>query len=260
MTTLAGLPAWVVVLVSGLVCGALAVGFRSLLLRTLGDDRASAASVAGPLMPALGAVFALLTATSLAAEAGQFRSAEDNVSAEAAAASRLGWASTSPGIDSETIQADLAVYLTSTRAREWKGGDRDGDPQTMQALGELERTVRSEAAGKTIGSAQAGELLGSLDSLTSLRRQRLATGANELPELYLLVVLLSGLALVADSAALAITHRARLAALTAGLVIVVALALALLVAISAPFRGGFIVEGGPIDAVHADLAAGDFQP
>lgn len=260
MSALVGFPAWLVVLVSGAVCAALAVGFRLLLQRHLGEDRVSAASVAGPLMPALGAVFALLTATSLAAEAGQYRSAEDNVSAEAAAASRLAWASTSPGIDSDAIQADLADYLASTRTLEWKGGDRDGDPGTMRTLGELERTVRSEAAGKDVGSAQGGELLGALDSLTSLRRQRLATGANELPELYLIVVLMSGLALVANSAALAITHRARLAALTAGLVVVVALALSLLVAISAPFRGGFIVEGGPIDAVRANITAGDFQP
>ena len=260
MTTLAGLPAWVVVVVSALVCGALAVGFRALLMRHLGDDRSSAASVAGPLMPALGAVFALLTATSLAAEAGQYRSAEDNVSAEAAAASRMAWAATSPGLDAEAIHADLSAYLVSTRTLEWKGGDRDGDPKTMAALGELERTVRAEAAVDGLGSAQAGELLGSLDSLTSLRRQRLATGANELPELYLVVVLMSGLALVANSAALAITHRARLAALTAGLVVVVALALALLVAISAPFRGGFVVQGGPVDAVRTNIDAGDFQP
>ena len=257
MTALADAPSWLVLICSALVCGLLAIGFRLLLQRHLADDRAAALTVAGPLMPALGAVFALLAATTLGAEAGQFRSAGDDVSAEAAAASRLAWASTTPGIDSEAIQEDLTVYLASTRATEW-GSDPDGSPAAMAALVDLERTVRSEAGGEELGSAQAGELLGSLDSLTSLRRQRLAHGSNQLPDGYLLVVLLSGLALVANSAALAIAQRGRVALLTAGLVIVVATSLALLVAISSPFTGGFIVDGGPIDAVAANIRAGAF--
>ena len=105
MTALADAPSWLVLICSALVCGLLAIGFRLLLQRHLADDRAAALTVAGPLMPALGAVFALLAATTLGAEAGQFRSAGDDVSAEAAAASRLAWASTTPGIDSEAIQA-----------------------------------------------------------------------------------------------------------------------------------------------------------
>ena len=260
MRSLVGLPAWVVLVVTAALCSALAVGSRRLLRARLGDDTEKASLVAGPLMPALGAVFALLAATTLSTEAAQFRSAEDNVSAEAAAASRLAWAATSPGIDSSTIHRELAAYLQATRADEWSGGDRDGDPRVMRTLSALERTVRSESAQKVVGSAQGGELLGALDSLTTLRRQRLATGSNDLPDLYLIVVLVSGLALVANSAALAVAHRRRLAALTAGLVIVVALSLALLVAISSPFRGGFIANGGPIDAVHGNLVAGDFHP
>ncbi|WP_426571570.1 DUF4239 domain-containing protein [Aquihabitans sp. McL0605] len=260
MTTLVGLPAWLVVLVSAAGCASLAIGFRWILRHHLGDDVRSTSLVAGPLMPALGAVFALLTATTLSAEATQFRSAEDNVSAEAAAASRMAWAATSPGIDTVAIQKELVSYLRLTRLHEWSGGDSDGSPAVMTALSALERTVRTEAAQEEVGSAQGGELLGALDSLTSLRRQRLATRANELPDLYLIVVLMSGLALIANSAALALDHRPRVAALTAGLVVVVALAMALLLAISAPFSGGFIVDGGPIDVIRASLAAGGFQP
>ena len=260
MSVLESMPSWVVVVISAVACGTLAVGFRLIMVRSLGEDRSSAAAVAGPLMPALGAVFALLAATTLGAEAAQFRAAGDDVSAESAAASRLAWASTSPGLDSTAIQRALVTYLASTRAHEWEGGQSDGDPRTMRHLDELERTVRAEAAGTTVPSAQAGELLTSLDSLTSLRRQRLAHATSHLPDLYLLVVLMSGLALVANSAALAVTHRPRVALLTAGLVCVVALAMALLVAISAPFEGGFIVDGHPIDAVRADLSTGAFQP
>lgn len=250
---------WVVLAICVVVCGALASGFRWVLRRHLGDDVEAAHPVAAPLMPALGAVFALLAATTIGAEASLYRSAGDDVSAEAAAASRLAWASTSPGLDSEKIQDELAAYLRITRQTEWHDADEGGSPEAMAALADLERTVRSEAAGKEIGSAQAGELLGSMDAVSSLRRQRLAHATNELPQGYLLVVLASGLALVANSAALAVNHRGRVALLTGGLVLVVALALALLIAISAPFAGGFIVSGGPVDAILTSLGSGAFQ-
>jgi len=251
---------WLVLGACLLVCGVLAVGFRIVLRRHLGDDLAAAHPVAAPLMPALGAVFALLAATTIGAEASLYRSAGDDVSAEAAAASRLGWAATSPGVDADAIHQDLVRYLETTRRTEWRAGDRDGTAATMAALGRLERTVRTEAASKDLGSAQAGELLTSMDAMTSLRRQRLAHATNRLPDGYLLVVLVSGLALVANAAALAVDKARRVALLTGGLVAVVALALALLIAISSPFAGGFIVSGGPIDAVVANLRSGVFQP
>lgn len=259
MSWLVGASPWLVLCVTLFVCGVLAVGFRVLLRRHLGDDLESAHPVAAPLMPALGAVFALLAATTIGAEAAQYRSAGDDVSAEAAATSRLAWASTSPGIDSEAIQSRLVTYVAASRETEWRRGDADGSAGALSALARLERAVRSEAASKDLGSAQASELLTSLDAMTSLRRQRLAHASSPLPDGYLLVVLMSGLALVANSAALAVGHRGRVAVLTGGLVVVVALALALLIAISSPFAGGFIVGGGPLDAVLSNLRAGAFQ-
>lgn len=260
MTFLVDGSPWVALLVVVVLCSGLAVGFRSLLRHHLGEDLSSAHSVAAPLMPALGAVFALLAATTIGAEAAQYRSASDDVSAEAAAASRVAWAATSPGIDTAAIQRDLTTYLVATRRTEWRAGYPDGSPETMAALAKLERGVRAEAASKDLGSAQSGELLASLDALTSLRRARLAHATTKLPEGYLFVVLLSGLALVMNSAALAIDHRGRVALLTGGLVLVVAVTLALLIAISAPFSGGFVVGGGPVDAVLTNLRSGVFQP
>lgn len=260
MTFLVDGSPWLVLVLTLVVCGVLAAGFRWVLRRHLGDELAAAHPVAAPLMPALGAVFALLAATTIGAEAAQYRSAVDDVSAEAAAASRLAWASTTPGVDTEAIQSDLAAYLRATREMEWRSGDSDGSPRTLAALAALERTVRAESVNEDLGSAQAAELLTSMDSLTSLRRQRLAHAANQLPDGYLLVVLMSGLALVANSAALAVDRKGRVALLTGGLVVVVALALALLVAIASPFEGGFVVGGGPVDAVRSNLDAGVFAP
>jgi hypothetical protein len=103
-------------------------------------------------------------------------------------------------------------------------------------------------------------MLGALDTVTSLRRERLATSARELPALYLVVVMASGLALIVNAAALAIDRGHRVARLTAGLVVVVSLVLALLLAVTAPFRGGFIADGEPIDAVRSGLEEADFVP
>ncbi len=252
-------PTWALVVVWLTACAGLAVAARIVMVHLIpADDRPSVGPVAAPLMPALGAAFALLAALSLAGEAGQLRSAEDQVSTEAAAASRLAWAATTPGVAAGPIHDALLAYLQQTRAHEWHG-EGAGDPRVLADLAQLERSVRLEAASTQLGSAQAGELLGSLDALTSARRQRLAAAGHHLPGFYVAVVAISGLALVVNSSAVGLAGRRRPALLTGGLVAVVGLALALLFAVSAPFLGGFVVSGGPVDQVIADLSNGVFH-
>ena len=115
---LATLATWVVVLVWLTVGALFAVGARLAFGRFLtADERRAAVSVAGPLMPALGAAFALLSALSLAGEATRLLAAEENVSQESAASARLAWAATNPGIEPQPIQQELLDYLVSTRAQ-----------------------------------------------------------------------------------------------------------------------------------------------
>ncbi len=111
-------------------------------------ERESTYTIAAPLMPALGAAFAVLIALTLANEASYLTSAQGIVSDEAADASRSAWAATSPGVHSAPIQAALLNYLQATRAHEWHGANAaDGDdPATAQALATRERVVRTEAA------------------------------------------------------------------------------------------------------------------
>jgi hypothetical protein len=211
--------------------------------------------IASPLMPALGAAFAIFTALTLSSEAAYLRSAESVVSDEAAAASRLAWAATSPGVQSEPIQSALRDYLQTTRAREWSGeaaasGD---DPVTAGAIGRLEREVRSEAARPELRTPASTELLIALDALTSSRRARVAAAAREIPTLYVLTLVASGLALIANAGALAFRSSLRTSLLVAGLASVVGLSLALLFSLSAPWRGPLTVSGHPIDAVVHDL-------
>src|SRR6476659_5276307 len=124
-------------------------------------ERDHVTSIAAPLMPALGATFAVLMALTLSSEAGYLRTAQDLVSGEAAAASRLAWAATNPGVDGAPIQATLTDYLRSTREREWHGSSatEGDDPEVAKELARLEHVVRAEAAKSSLGSAISGELL-----------------------------------------------------------------------------------------------------
>ena len=217
-------------------------------------------AIAAPLMPALGATFAVLTALTLSSEAGYLRTAQDIVSREAAEASRLAWASTSPGVDSATIQEALAAYLRATRDNEWERVHEieSADPATAEALATLERVVRDEAARPELGTPESTELLASLDAVTTGRRTRIAAADRELPGLYVVTLVASGVALIANAGALVFRTSTRTSLLVAGLACVVGLSLALLFSLSAPWRGSLSVSGDPLDAVVHDLETGYF--
>ena len=124
-------------------------------------ERESAYTIAAPLMPALGAAFAILMALTLANEAGYLTSAQGIVSSEAADSSRLAWAATSPGVQGAPIQSALTDYLRATRAFEWHGANaaNGDDPATDNAIATLERAVRTEAARPALGTPVSTELL-----------------------------------------------------------------------------------------------------
>jgi hypothetical protein len=262
MVWVTSLPAAVLV-VGGLAAALLvAIGGR-LAVRALipTAERDGAYAVTAPLMPALGAVFALLMALTLASEAGLLASAQGIVSNEAADASRLAWAATSPGVNSAPIQSALLTYLQATRAYEWHGNSaaEGDDPATAHALANLENAVRTQAARPALGTPASSELLSSLDALTNDRRARLAAASHELPVLYVVVLALSAAALLANAAALTLRTGWRPIILVGGLAVVIGLSMALLFALGTPWRGSITVSGQPIDAVVHDLNAGYFQ-
>jgi hypothetical protein len=212
-------------------------------------------------MSPLGAAFAILAALTLANEAGYLTSAQQIVSNEAADASRLAWASTMPGVRPGPIQAALRSYLESSRAHEWHGTNaaEGEDAPTLRAVASLERVVRSEAARSDLGTPTSTELLTALDSLTNDRRARLAAASREPPAFYVLVLAVSGFALIAGAAAITIRARPRLTLLIGGLTLVVGLSLALILVLGNPWRGTTFVSGHPVDVVIHDLGTGYFR-
>ena len=133
------------------------------------------------------------------------------MSREAAAASRLAWAATNPGVDGEPIHAALADYLRATREQEWHGSSatEGDDPEVAKELAQLERVVRAEAARSDLTTAQTGELLAALDTLTSERRARIAAGSRTIPVLIIVTLIASGVALIANGGALLIRSGLR---------------------------------------------------
>src|SRR5579864_3575880 len=263
MTWLTSLPAAVLV-VSGLALALLVAIAGRLAVRALipAAEREGAHAVAAPLMPALGAVFALLMGLTLASEASFLASAQGIVSNEAADASRLAWAATSPGVDSAPIQSALLGYLRATRAYEWQGSNaaEGNDPATVRAIANLESAVRTQAARPALGTPTSTELLAALDALTNDRRARLAAASHQLPVLYVVVLAVSGAALIVNAAALTLRSGWRAALLVGGLSAVIGLGLALLFALGTPWRGPITVSGQPIDNVVQDLNIGYFHP
>jgi hypothetical protein len=259
---LASLPAGVLLLGCLAATAVAVIVGRALSPLTIpGHQHGEIRQIAGPLMPALGATFAVLAAITLSSEAGYLKSAQDIVSAEAAGASRLAWAATAPGVDGDRIQADLLAYLEASRTFEWRGdaAQHGDDRATNAAIVALERSVRRQAARPEIGTPASTELLASLDAITGARRARLAAAARELPALYVVTLVVSGLALIANAGALSAGVSRRFTLLLAGLTVVVALSLALLFSVTAPWRGPLIVSGAPIDQVARDLRTGFFS-
>lgn len=263
MTWLSSLPVGVLV-VGCLALALLVVVASTLAVRALvpETERDRVQRIAAPLMPALGAAFAILTALTLSSEAGYLRAAEGTVSDEGAAAARLAWAATNPGVRSEPIHQALRHYLVTTRDREWSGaaaasGD---DPATEDAIAALERAVRTEAARwPDLGTPASTELLTSVDAVTSTRRARIVAADHEIPALYVVTLVASGVALIVNASALAVSGSRRVSLLVVGLAGVVGLSLALLFALSAPWRGPITVSGDAVDAVVRDLDSGFFS-
>jgi hypothetical protein len=244
--------------VAALVAIASRISLRALLPAS---EQEGSQAIAAPLMPALGAAFAILAALTLANEAGYLTSAQRIVSNEAADASRLAWAATTPGVHGTAIKTALGTYLVAVRRHEWHGSTAStgDDVATASALATLERAVRNQAVRPTLGTPTSTELLASLDSLTSDRRDRLAAASRELPGLYVITLTLSAVALIANASALTIRSRPRSALLIAGLVAVIGLSMGLLFALGTPWRGPITVSGHPIDDVIHDLATGYFR-
>ena len=224
---------------------------------------ASRASPA-PLMPALGAAFGG-DDRAHPGERGRVpaQSAQDLVSSEAAAASRLAWAATSPGVRSEPIHAALLrLPAGHPRHRVARRECRRGRSRHAACRSStLERVVRAEAARAEIGTPASTELLASLDAVTSCAAGPNRRRVTRHPRPLCRHARRGRRGADRQRRRTGVSHGAcgplswsSASPSSSGL------SLALLFALSAPWQGPLIVSGQPIDAIVQDLRSGLFYP
>ena len=232
------------------------------LLRNVASpaERADLAVVSGRLMPAVGTLFALLTAFVITNQWNRSRDAEHVIEAEADASIRLALASGSKNLPGAGLRGRHLVYLRSVLDDEWAtlASDDAGRPETVARLMDLQRDVRDLACLPEVSDAVASELALSATEVATTRRDRLSLAGHGLPAPLFLLALVAGVVLCVSSVALGVNLDSWVAAIVGGLVVTVALDLALVVAISDPFRGSMRVLPGPLSAVCAAVEGGQF--
>jgi len=223
------------------------------------QDQADLGTIAGPLMGALGALFAFLTAFVITTEWGQHREAEHTVGMEADACVRLAWISQSPGCDGAAIRRDLAGYLGSVLNEEWPAlADGGGCEATHDRMSELQYRVRGVAAEPNVPASVSNDLTTAADAVAVTRAERLNAAARDLPTPLFLLAFLSGVVLTLNAIVLALHLDHALA--IAGIVALIPLDLALLLAIAMPIKGDLLVEGHALVRVLDNLTRGRYGP
>jgi hypothetical protein len=220
-----------------------------------GADQEDLATLAASLMTAFGALFAFLTAFVITIEWNQRRDAEHNVGLEADACVRLAWASQYPGCDGPAILAALRSYLRSVLDDEWpalaKGAG--GSPATHDQLGAVQRLIRHIAAEPALAPSVGTDLTAAVNQIAVTRADRINQASHDLPTPLFLLAFLSGIMLTLNAISVSLRFEPGFLALIGGLVMLVALDLALLVAIGSPFSGGLRVGRRPLEHVLDDL-------
>jgi hypothetical protein len=219
------------------------------------------ATIATPLMTAFGALFAFLTAFVITIEWNQHRDVEQTVGLEADACLRLIWASESPGCDGPATRALLTKYLHSVRHEEWPtlAQGVEGCESTHALMSELQRIVRRMADDDAVRSSAATDLIKAADAMAVTRADRLNAAGHDLPTPLFLLALLSGIMLTLNAVALSLHLERGYAIVIGGLVILVAMDLALLVALSSPFAGALRVHGRPLARLLDKLERGVYD-
>jgi hypothetical protein len=218
-------------------------------------------TIAGSLMGALGALFAFLTAFVITIEWGQHREAEHTVGMEADACVRLAWISHSPGCDGAAIRRDLSAYLHSVLNEEWPALSHGaGCEATHDRMSELQYRVRAIAAESDVPASVADDLTTAADAIAVTRSERLNAAARDLPTPLFLLALLSGVVLALNAIVLALELDRAYGLAIAGIVALIPLDLALLLAIAMPFKGDLRVEGHALVRILENLERGRYGP
>jgi hypothetical protein len=198
------------------------------------------------LVGVVAALYAVLVAFVIVNEWQAFSQAEAETANEAAAlTSAYANATTLPEPGRSAIEAALLRYdraIVCDELPRLATHDAPSPTSRQAALALYATTARYEPVKQ---SAFYDSLVHSLSDATTARRQRLASAVSPLPNLLVIVIVITSVALIATVSALDTRHRRWHAAITIALSLVVALNLTLIFALDRPFAGAAKVSDAP---------------
>jgi branched-chain amino acid transport system substrate-binding protein len=266
MSWLTSLPVWAILFLALVIVGSVSASSYLFLHSRTGDHRERTGLAAAAYMTALGSLFAILTGFLINSEYATLRQAQSLVGKEAAAASRLAWATEAlPSVDTALVQQRLGVYLIDSKNSDFKafGADSAESAQTspgFESLRELQSTAFTIASRPYVASATANAIEESMADLTDVRSELLSIADSEMPIELLLLSVIAGFALIINALFVALRSGGNTVYVAFGIILIVALDLALIVGISAPFRGPFKVDSSPVETTASQVQSGLYLP
>ncbi len=255
-------------LVIVLICLVFWIGVAALvtyLLRRFIPEsaRSNAGSTAAWYIGTAGSIFAFLTAFLINSEYSTLKSAQSYVGQEVAAATQVATASsTLTPPDAERIQDTMTVYLNSLPTAEWnalKLGKPEISPSD-RLLSDLQHQVYALSDSYPASTAALNAMSSGVEEMTQARRQWIVLASSTIPAPLLLLSIFGGIVLLVNALVLGTVHGRRYWLVSSGLVLMVALNIAVILAITAPFRGPFVTKSAPISQLVTEIQDGAFAP
>jgi hypothetical protein len=243
--------------------GIAATAHHVMITRISPERRVGMSKTATVYITELGTLFAILTGFLISAEYSIYRQAQTAIAQETSAGTNLAYSTRPlPAVDISQIQDRAALYIDSIRTEDWAALRRGDLPegQTFERMKDLQGAAYLLTARAYTPASTEWELRQAVDDLIARRKERLAIGTLTLPGLMFLLSVAAGLALIINAVMVSLREGRYAALVAVTIVIIVALDLALIIALSAPFRGGFIVSSAPLEILHDELRQGRYLP
>ena len=244
------------VLFVGLLVVTFAVGLFFAWLAERAFDPDARGRTSGSVTTVVGVVaglYAVLVAFVIVNEWTTFADAQSKTSDESAAlAATYASASTLGEPARAQIQQAILRYDNSVVCEELPHLQKHTtpDPRTVTAAFVLYQAVaRNQNAQPAVFY---GNVVSELNSVFTARRSRINAATSRLPNLLLVVIVVTSVALIATTSALDTRHRRWHLAITASLAVIVALNLTLILSLDRPFAGAAKIGDAPFrDGVPA---------
>lgn len=261
MVWLTSQPWWVLVPLCLVVVFGVSFAAREVLAWFLGESAPKALANSATFMAAFSALFALISTFTISTEWSVQSAADADVAAEAAAAYRLAWAATAPGVDTATIQDDVVKYVEEVRVREWPAmaAGEHLPHGASDSYVRLQHDTRAAAASSAVSGSTSSELLGALDAMALARRDRLTLADRGMPLPVFMALAISGLALCVNTVLQTIPNTRRADVVFCAIAAVVGIVISVVLILNGPYRGTLRTSPQVLVDVAVDIRSGDVR-